>query len=472
MLPQVFTLLGIPIWDSNTIEATLKFPPGAHSARLLLCGLGASSVDGGWRQYFPDEAYPGRIAPSDEVLVPALLTGILTIGLSAFALATDFNVANTWSGVKSEIEEALKTENLLSTILMSLLRGAAVSLTSAEVSSLATAAGAAELHANGSSLWRTLENLASLIPKVIFGPAAATLFFRKIAEILAGSIAADKILDSIPIIGEVLAVIAAVGDAATLAEAVGETIASPWVIENEVSLTYQTTVTVSRDLRAATWPVTARSWRLEALVDGALSLDATIGPINGGGKTSSDPLKLKVTAPFGGKQIKWSFFVLDASGRQVGTGVSATYPNDDPAKPAADVSFAITQLPATITASTIFKRAATTTYDTKAGGYSWSDQVDGPRHGAVRSSPGRGRRGGRDAGGGRRHGVQAERSLLPAGRAGGAGRRDDQAWGRADRGLRPAAVPAARRRSSTRPTGATTCYSSPTTPPTPTTCAG
>ena len=375
MLPQVFTLLGIPIWDSNTIEATLKFPPGAHSARLLLCGLGASSVDGGWRQYFPDEAYPGRIAPSDEVLVPALLTGILTIGLSAFALATDFNVANTWSGVKSEIEEALKTENLLSTILMSLLRGAAVSLTSAEVSSLATAAGAAELHANGSSLWRTLENLASLIPKVIFGPAAATLFFRKIAEILAGSIAADKILDSIPIIGEVLAVIAAVGDAATLAEAVGETIASPWVIENEVSLTYQTTVTVSRDPRAGTWPVTARSWQLEALVDGTLNLDVTIGSINGGGKTSSDPLKLEVTAPFGGKQIKWSFFALDASGRQVGTGVSAAYPNDDPTKPAADVSFAITQLPATITSSTIFKRAATTTYDTKAGGYSWSDQV-------------------------------------------------------------------------------------------------
>src|SRR5215475_9931111 len=34
LLPQIFTLLGVPIWDSNTIEVTLDFPPEAASARL------------------------------------------------------------------------------------------------------------------------------------------------------------------------------------------------------------------------------------------------------------------------------------------------------------------------------------------------------------------------------------------------------------------------------------------------------
>ena len=33
------------------------------------------------------------IAPTNEVLVPSLITGILTIGLTAFALATDLDIA-------------------------------------------------------------------------------------------------------------------------------------------------------------------------------------------------------------------------------------------------------------------------------------------------------------------------------------------------------------------------------------------
>ncbi len=375
MLPQVFTVLGIPIWDSNTIEATLQFPAEAHGARLLLCGLGSNNQDGGWRQYFPADAYPNRIAPTDEVMVPALLTGLLTIGLSAFALATDFNVALAWSKVRSEVDDALKTENLLFTIFLSLLRGIGVSLTAFETASLATAAGAQELNAKGPNVWRTLENLASLIPKVIFGPASATLFI-KIAADLVEAETADKLLDSIPIIGEVLAVIAAAGDAATLAEVCEETTVSPWVIENEVSLTYPATVTISRDPRSSTWPVTARSWRLEALVDGALGASPITGSINADGKSRAAALPLDVTAPFGGKQIHWSFVALDASGRQVATGVSATFPNDDPAKAARQVSFHITQLPATITPSTVFQRAATTTYDTTAGGYAWSDKVE------------------------------------------------------------------------------------------------
>jgi hypothetical protein len=35
IVPQVFTVFGIPLWDTNTVDFTLDFPQGAHTARLL-----------------------------------------------------------------------------------------------------------------------------------------------------------------------------------------------------------------------------------------------------------------------------------------------------------------------------------------------------------------------------------------------------------------------------------------------------
>jgi hypothetical protein len=174
------------------------------------------------------------------------------------------------------------------------------------------------------------------------------------------------------VIGEVYEMLAVVGDVLTLAESIGETIASPWVIENRVTLTYPATVTVSRDLArgAATWPATARSWRIEAKIDGAAALTPVTGTLNTGGATQSDPLVLHLTAPFGGKTITWSIVVLDAAGNQVGTG-AAQFANDDASNPPSTPAFAITELPAAITPATVFRRADTTIYSPTAGGYTW-----------------------------------------------------------------------------------------------------
>ena len=61
-------------------------------------------------------------------------------------------------------------------------------------------------------------------------------------------------------------------------EVCAETIISPWVIENEVTLTYPATVTVNRcDPLDATFPATARSWKFEAKVDGAVVLAPVTG---------------------------------------------------------------------------------------------------------------------------------------------------------------------------------------------------
>ena len=168
LMPQVFTVLGVPLWDTNTLDVKLEFPPGAHSARLLFCGLGSDIVGGGWRQHYPADAYPNRVAPTDEVLVPALLTGVLTIGMNVFALATDLDVAAAWGPVREEVQDYGFTK-LLGLLLRCLREGSTFGLTAAEAASAAVAAGAAtyeDVKANGqnlSNLWNILLGLASVI---------------------------------------------------------------------------------------------------------------------------------------------------------------------------------------------------------------------------------------------------------------------------------------------------------------------
>ena len=375
VLPQVFTVLGVPLWDTNTINVDLNFPKGAHSARIMYCGLGSNLLDGGWRQYFPPEAYPGAIAPTDEVLFPALVTGLLTIGLNVFALATDIDIAVAWKGVKDLIDGDLEAS---AAAVKSAIQGVQA-LTAAESLAASVAAGGAtytSIASNGGStenIWSILLRLASVIPKLIFGVQIGV--FARIAVELVSLEAATHIVEAIPLIGEVLAVVEVAGDVATLAEVCAETIVAPWVIENEVSLSYQSQVTVSRDQRAATFPVTARTWRLDAQIDGSLGLDPVVGTINEGGRTRSDALTIDLTVPFGGSRIQFSIVFLDAAGNQVGTGVSAVYANDDPSNTPSSVAFSITQLPATISSSTVFKRADTTAYSVADGGYTWSDAV-------------------------------------------------------------------------------------------------
>jgi hypothetical protein len=376
LLPQIFTLLGVPLWDTNTIEVTLDFPPEATSARLLFCGLGNDAVAGGWRQYFPADAYPDHIAPQDEVLFAALTTAIVTLGLTSFALLTDLDIATTWASVRKYFAD---DSNLTLQAFEDLLKASAALTAAESFASLVAAGGAtyADINANNGStanIWSILSALGSLIPKIIFNPAQVLLWVNIGDAILANEVA-SKIVAAIPLVGEIVEAIEAVGDAVTLAEAIGETIASPWVIENQISLTYQATVTVSRDSRAATWPVTARSWRIEAKIDGALALTPSTGALNAGGRTDSDPIVLTLTAPFGGNTISWSIVVLDAAGNQVGTGVSAQLANNDAANPPSSVAFAITELPAPITAATVFKRADTTLYSATGGGYTWSNAV-------------------------------------------------------------------------------------------------
>ncbi|WP_158002579.1 hypothetical protein, partial [Methyloterricola oryzae] len=253
LLPQIFTLLGVPLWDTNTINVTLNFPAEATSARLLFCGLGNDAVAGGWRQYFPADAYPDHIAPQDEVLFASITTGILTIGLAAFALLTDMNLAATWKATREYFPDYIDAETYDAILASN------TALTSYEAFAATVAAGGAtyeDITTNGAgnaqNMWGLLASLGSLIPKVFFGPKAYSVLFEKLAVTIFENETAARIMGAIPLVGQVFEVLQAVGDAATLAEAIGETASSPWIIENTISLTYAVSVTVSRDPDAAT----------------------------------------------------------------------------------------------------------------------------------------------------------------------------------------------------------------------------
>ena len=177
MLPQVFTFVGIPLFNTNTIHVTLDFPSEATAARVLICGLGANADGGGWRQYFPADAYPGHIAPQDEVLFPALMTGIVSIALTAFALLTDLDIATTWAAIREIPEDNVEA---FEDLLVALVQGNPL-LTATDVFATTVAGGAATYediannHGDPSNIWNTiLSTLGSIIPKILFQPCAAT----------------------------------------------------------------------------------------------------------------------------------------------------------------------------------------------------------------------------------------------------------------------------------------------------------
>jgi hypothetical protein len=375
ILPQVSTVFGVPLWDKNSIGVALNFPAGAQTARLLYCSLGADIWGGGWKQYFPG-AYAGHTAPTDEVLYPSLTTGVLSIGLNAVALATDISLARTWTAIRKYFKEADSSREAAE-----VLENAGLRLTVGETVATTVCGGLAlysnleQIGADVRNMWSLMLRMATVVPKLIFAKSP-NLIWKIVGDALVLDQTTSRLATAIPFIGQVLAIASAVGGALTLAEVAGEFFACPWVIENEVSLTYDATVTVSRDPRSGSFPVTATSWRLEAVVDGAAVLSPLTGTVNPGGVAQSAPLVVPVKGvPFGGTEIRWSVVFLDAAGQQVGTGVSAGYPNNNPARVPDAVSFAITQLPAPITAATVFKRTVTTAYSPAAGGYVWSPAV-------------------------------------------------------------------------------------------------
>ena len=179
MLPQVFTVLGVPIWDTNTIDVTLNFPPEATTARILYCGLGNDAMDGGWRQYFPRDRVPqshragGRGEDRGDHHRPAHHRAhrVRARSPTSTSQRRGRTIRKEFEG--NAIEWLQDIEGVPN----------AASLTAAEAFAATTLAGAAtieDVEANGTAqnIWSILASLGALIPKIIFNPAASELWLR------------------------------------------------------------------------------------------------------------------------------------------------------------------------------------------------------------------------------------------------------------------------------------------------------
>jgi hypothetical protein len=327
------------------------------------------------------------VAPKSEVIFPATLTGIFTIGLNVFALASDVAISGYWAAVRGDIED-------LTNDLFEAIESLGNIMTPVESLGMAVTGGYATYtdvaHGDTNNLWSLVLSIASMIPKLLFTAKSDLKVLVPIAAKIIAVGGGTKIADAIPIIGEVLGVLSLLGDLATLSEVSQESAIAPWVIENEISLQYSATINIKPDHRNAggAFPETATAWTLTAQLDGANALDAISGTINEGGHVQTSPLVVTTTAPFGGKTMKWSIVFTDQYGFQVGTGASHALTNDDPDNPPTSVEFEITELPEQVDASTIFKRADTITYSSTAGGYTWSNlPADLTDNGTARTSP-------------------------------------------------------------------------------------
>ena len=176
LMPQVFTVLGVPIWDTNHVDVTLNFPPQAVTARLLLCGLGSDLLSGSWRKYFPPDAYHDRVAPTDEVIGAALITGFLTIGVNVFALASDIQVSVAWSSIRSIVAEAtVPVKQAIKDVLFG-IESESLKMTIGQQAGAAVVAGVAtydQLHDNHFStdnIWNVILGVATTLPKLFFSP--------------------------------------------------------------------------------------------------------------------------------------------------------------------------------------------------------------------------------------------------------------------------------------------------------------
>src|SRR5262249_2370053 len=159
-----------------------------------------------------------------------------------FALFIDLDIAQTWGVLRTLISSGVDTPLQVLDAYEVLLQASKV-LTAAESFAVLVAAG------GGPNAGHTanpcdprhprslLSALGSLTPKILFNPNAEG-FWLEVAFAIVASKTAGAFINALPLIGEIIAVIELVGDVATLAEAIGETIASPWVIANEISLTY------------------------------------------------------------------------------------------------------------------------------------------------------------------------------------------------------------------------------------------
>ena len=274
----VGTALGIPIPISTT-NLEFDFDKNASKAKVYFGSLGTSN----WKW-----DYDG---------LGAVLTSVFQYGIPSFYLAADCLLAsNKFFG------ECLDDAKLGFMIYKEFMNMANFTATSASPSEIAIG---------------FLMEGAKIIGGLLLLPV-----MKKILAYIIATISAEAAANAVPIVGQVLQIAAAAGDAIQLAETTGEVLASPATMELSISRAMDLQVNISPDpkhgniddsgaSKGAIWPVTADHWQLKCVYKGGTTkiVNGTFPNVNSD-KMISNQLD---DVPMGGS-LKITFNVYSKNG--------------------------------------------------------------------------------------------------------------------------------------------------------------
>ena len=247
LLQPELVILGIPV-KSSTTEQTFPLPKEASSALILAGGLGTG-----------DNPYPDTLTPG------VVVTAIVNLALPTIFLA--FAAASAYASY-AVLVATIQTLQVLLTVFV-------------------------DLQLLNYDDPKAFLNIAQSMATILLSTGAKA--FR---EGLLAAIGESTAMDAIPLIGGIIAAIAALGLVATLTETITEVALSPKTYVDKITFTHNIEVTINHDPMNTSFPAVATHFDVTAIFDNGTPTKIT-QQLSG---TVSAPITVTFSdVPFGGK---------------------------------------------------------------------------------------------------------------------------------------------------------------------------
>jgi hypothetical protein len=314
-LTPEFTLYGIPILASaNSLQFT--FPSSvATTAKILASGLGT-----------------GTHTASDTELLGRIMTILFNLAIPAAMLVLT---------IGTEIDIFVKT-----------LAFPFATLVAKEIATAVPEGNQSQII---SVFWKS----------IVKGAATPILkqFVTGFLAFLASSEVVDGLEDAIPIAGEIIQAIGAIGTEAEIAETTIEAGSSPWTYEYDLTGTYNLSLAINKPTNDSGFPSAAASYTVTAIFDNGTPQVQTIAYSN---PTNSPTLVVGFPGvPLGGN-VTLSVGFYTVSNELVGHGTTGSISN----VPSTSPTITITEVQLPITSATVYKHYEKTSLDSN-GNHLW-----------------------------------------------------------------------------------------------------
>ena len=326
-------VMAVPLPPPGVLTVGITFPPGATSAVIWGSGLGTGTN--------PNPKTP---------IVGGVLTGLMNLAIPSFMLVAG-TAATAMGPAVTILEKLLKNLPFVVSVVIPIIQ------------MFTTSGSNGEMRMN----WGAFTGLF----RALFNKAATELLIWVEAQM-----AGEELADEIPFAGWIMVGINIAIGLAQLAETIVEVATSPWNIENAISLTITTAVTVKPDPRHGAFPQASPTdpahYRVKMIYKDQSRpsvADPRDVPANFVGKT----LPASFPGNTLGGQVKFE------ADYYVGTWLAAKattgWMNNDAVTVAA-VNLVLVELPVPLDAKSVYQHAALLTYQNSA--YAWQQTATAP----------------------------------------------------------------------------------------------